>query len=84
MRVTAEVAQHLQRAAEGRLGVDNPVLAAQTAYQFGELLGLAEDGRGSGVAELFASIETLESGDELATERRAAMLLPAERNAGQN
>src|SRR3954447_26079073 len=66
--VAAEIAQHLQRSAEGRLGVDDPVLAAQTAYQLGKLLGLAEDGRRSGMAEFLASIEMFQSVDKLATE----------------
>lgn len=57
--VAAKIAQHLQRATEGRLGVDYPVLAAQTAHQLGKLFGLAEDGCRPGMAELSSSIETL-------------------------
>src|SRR4051812_44473660 len=66
VRVAAKIPQYLQRAAEGRLGVDNPVLTAQTAHQLGKLLAFAEYGRGSGLAELFPAIETFQPIDKLA------------------
>lgn len=40
--VAAEIAQHLDRSAEGRLGIHDPVLAAQTPQKFSELLAFAE------------------------------------------
>lgn len=64
--VPAKIAQYLLRSAEGRLGIDNPVLAAQTSHQLGKLLAFAKYGSGSSVAELFPSIETLQAVDELA------------------
>ena len=39
MGVATEIAQHLQGAAEGGLGVDHPVVAMETTEQFCELLG---------------------------------------------
>ena len=46
MGVTAEVAQHLHGSAEGGLGIDDPVVAVQTADEFCELLGIGEGGGG--------------------------------------
>ncbi len=68
VRVAAKIPQYLQRAAEGRLGVDNPVLTAQTAHQLSKLLAFAEYGSGSDVPELLPPIETFQSSNKLATE----------------
>ncbi len=40
--VAPEIAQYLQRSAESRLGVNDPVLAAQTAEELGKLFRFAE------------------------------------------
>jgi len=47
MGVTAEVAQHLHGSAEGGLGIDNPVVAVQTAHEFCELLRIGQSGGGT-------------------------------------
>lgn len=39
MRVAAEIAEHLSRPAEGRFGVDHPVLSEYGAQKGGELFG---------------------------------------------
>ena len=44
--VAAEIAQHLAGSAESRLGVDDPVLAMQTAEELGELFRFAEQAAG--------------------------------------
>ena len=44
MGVAAEIAQHLQRTAEGWLGVDHPVVAMQAAEELCELLRISESG----------------------------------------
>src|SRR4051794_38453753 len=64
--VAAEIAQHLHRSAEGRLAIDDPVLATQTSQKFSELLAFAEYGGRSGTAELLAPVQTFQSIDELA------------------
>ena len=40
--VTAEVTKHLSGSAERRLGIDDPVLAKQSAQKCGEALGLGQ------------------------------------------
>ena len=37
MGVATQIAQHLQGATEGRLGIDHPVVAVQPTDQFSEL-----------------------------------------------
>jgi len=51
--------------AEGGLGIDNPILAAQPPYELGKLFGLAEYGSGSGAAEFLPPIKTPEFVDKL-------------------
>ena len=46
MGVAAEIAQHLHGPAEGRLGIDDPVVAVQATEEFCELLWIGESGGG--------------------------------------
>lgn len=74
MRVAAEVPQYLQWSAEGRLGVYDPVLAAQTPQKPGKLLGLTEYSSRSGVAELLPPIQPFQAVDELAAKETSQRL----------
>ena len=56
MGVAAEIGQHLLRAAEGRLGIDDPLDPAQLAKPAGEGGGLGEAGERAEEAE-FAGLE---------------------------
>ena len=47
MGVAAQVAENLPGPAEGRLGIDHPVLTVEAAQQFAELLLIGQRGRGS-------------------------------------
>ena len=71
MGVAAEIAQHLHRTAEGRLGINDPVVAMQAAEQFGELLRIGESGGRAGAHELVPAMETFEAGEELAAKDAA-------------
>src|SRR3954469_6796696 len=59
VRVATEVAQHLQRSAEGGLGIDDPVLTAQTSQKLSELRAVPEHGCEPSVAELLATVKAL-------------------------
>ena len=71
MSVGAEITQHMFRAAEGPLGVDDPVVAEQHPQPGGEGAGLGQ--RQQAAVELeFTSLEGVaKSGDELAAEDAA-------------
>jgi hypothetical protein len=53
MRVAAEIAQHLQRAAERRFGIDDPAPQMQSPEQLRKLFRTSKQGRRP-VAEQFA------------------------------
>ncbi len=48
--VAAKVAKYLPRPAEGRLGIDDPILSMKTAQQLTELLRVSQPGTRSGAA----------------------------------
>jgi len=68
MGVGAEIAQHMFRSAEGRLGVNDPVVAEQYSQPCAEGVWLGK--RQQAAVELeFTSMESVaKSGDELAAE----------------
>ena len=71
MGIGAEIAQHVFRATEGRLGVDDPVVAEQYTQPCGEGAWLGKRQKVAVKLE-FASMEgATESGDELAAEDTA-------------
>ena len=71
MSVCAEIAQHMLRSAEGRLGIDDPVVAEQYPQPGRESARLGQ--RQQAAVELeFTSMESVaKSGDELAAEDAA-------------
>lgn len=68
VRVSAQVAQYLGRAAESRLCVDHPVLTMLAPEQSGKLAWLGQDGRRAGTAKPVGSVQPFESVQELAAE----------------
>lgn len=71
VRIPAEIAQDFQRSAEGRLGVDHPVLTVHPAKKLAKLFWISQRGRRAGAAQLLASMETFQARAELATEHAA-------------
>jgi hypothetical protein len=71
MRISAEVAEHLHRTAESRLGVHYPILSVQPPQKLMELFRIGRSGSWPGTAEPFPAIEALQTGAELATEHAA-------------
>ena len=71
VRVTAEVAKYMLRAAEWTFRVDHPVVAEQLAEPGGEGLGLGEESQISMKAKLAIGKRISESGHELATKNPA-------------
>src|SRR5271167_4478175 len=69
--VATEIAQHLQRTAEGGLGIDDPVMAMQAADEFRELLGVGKSGRGPGTVQFLTAMKSFQPGEELAAENTA-------------
>ena len=47
MGVAAEIAQYLHGPTEGRLGINDPVVAVQTAHEFCELLRIGQSDGGT-------------------------------------
>ena len=68
MGVAAEVAQHMFGAAEGRLGMDVPVLALQLLDQVLEYRRITEPSGGTAEVEQALAIEVGKSGEELVAE----------------
>src|SRR5579863_3942568 len=68
MRVAAQIAQDLSGAAEGRLGVNHPVLPMQPPQQLAELLRISQEAGGPGAAQLLLPIKALQTSEELAAE----------------
>ena len=71
MGVGAEIAQHMFRSAEGRLGVDDPVVAEQYAQPCGEGAWLGKRQQVAVELELTSMEGAAKSGDELAAEDTA-------------
>lgn len=69
--VAAEIAQHLLGSAEGRLGVDKPLLPAEPGEQFLEPCRIAELGGGAAAVELILPVELAKCAEELLAEHRA-------------
>jgi hypothetical protein len=63
--VTAEILEHILGAAEGWLGVDDPVFAKQRSQPGGEESGLREERQIPGKVQLAKLKSRLETGDEL-------------------
>ena len=68
MGVARQIMQHMLGAAEGRLGIDDPVLPIKRVQEEGELLLLMERHALTEEAQLIAGKEAPQSGDELAAE----------------
>ncbi len=71
MSIGAEITQHLFRSAEGRLGVDNPVVAEQYSQPCAEGVWLGNSQQAAVELELTAMEGVAKSGDELAAEDTA-------------
>ena len=71
MRVARQIMQHVLGAAEGRLGIDDPVLSVKCAQEDGEVLLLMKRSALAEEAQLMAGKEAPQSGDELAAEDTA-------------
>ena len=74
MRIASQIMQHVFRSAEGRLGIDDPVLPIEPAQEDGEALlvvkwhALAEE------AQLIAGKEATQSGTNLPRKTRLSTL----------
>ena len=66
--ITAEITEDMIRSAEGRLGIDVPVLLAQRLDQLFEPRGIMEISGGPAAIEQVFAVEVAESGKELLTE----------------
>jgi hypothetical protein len=71
VRVSTEIAQDLGWATEGRLGVDQPVLTVQLSQKSTEVFWISPRGGWSSAAQVFAAMEPLQTGEELAAEYAA-------------
>lgn len=56
--ITAEIAQHMSRAAEGRLGVNEPFFLAKLGDQLLEPCRITEIGSGAAAVELVVAVST--------------------------
>ena len=74
MRIASQVMQHMLGAAEGWLGMDDPVLPIKHAQEEGEVLLLMERHALAEEAQLMAGKEAPQSGQELAAEDAAEHL----------
>ena len=74
MRIAGQVMQHMLGAAEGRFGIDDPVLPIKRAQEEGEALLLMKRHALAEEAQLIAGKEAPQSGDELAAEDAAEHL----------
>ena len=68
--VSCQVVENVARPAEGRLGVNDPVLLMERAYERAKCLFLSQTFQRAGQAELAVAIGMFESIDELTTKRR--------------
>ena len=68
MGVTRQIMQHVLGAAEGRLGIDDPVLLIKRVQEDGEVRFLMERHALAEEAQLITGKEAPQSGDELAAE----------------
>ena len=68
MGVASQIMQHMFRAAEGRLGIDDPVLPIERAQEDGEALLVVKWHALTEEAQLIAGKEAPQSGNELAAE----------------
>ena len=57
--VPAQIADHLHRITERRLGVNHPILAVHAAEEFGKLLVIGQKCCRSGTADFLAPVESL-------------------------
>jgi hypothetical protein len=71
--VARQIMQHMLGAAEGRLGIDDPVLSVKCAQEDGEVLLLMKRRALAEEAQLIAGKEAPQSGDELAAEDAAEL-----------
>ena len=71
--VARQIMQHMLGAAEGRLGIDDPVLSVKCAQEDGEVLLLMKRSALAEEAQLMAGKEAPQSGDELAAEDAAEL-----------
>ena len=69
--VAGQVLQHVFRTAEGRLGVDHPLLVAHDREQGVKCTWLRERSQRAGEAEFVVSIALPEEGEQLAAEHAA-------------
>ena len=74
MRIAGQVMQHVLGAAEGRFGIDHPVLPIKRAQEEGEVLLLMKRHALAEEAQLMAGKEAPQSGEELAAEDAAEHL----------
>ena len=68
MSVAGEITQHMMRAAERRLGIDDPVLTEQGAQEGTECFLILERPERTGESELAHLKSSLQAGDELTAE----------------
>ena len=68
--VAGQIVKDVFWSAEGGLGIDDPVLTAQTSQKLSELRAVPEHGCEPSVAELLATVQKLQSVDELAANVR--------------
>jgi hypothetical protein len=64
MGVAAQIAQHLERAAKGWLGVDDPILTVHAAKQLRELPRISERGRRACTMEFVAAVQMFQASQE--------------------
>src|ERR1700691_1884864 len=69
--VPAEVAQHLPSAAEGRLGIDHPILPEQRAEKTQKQLGLFQGRVGGRELQFLLAKRPLEAAHKLASKHPA-------------
>ena len=74
MRIASQIMQHMFGAAEGRLGINDPVLPVERAQEGGEALLVVKWHALTEEAQLISGKEAPQSGDELAAEDTAEHL----------
>ena len=67
MSITAEIANDLLGAAEGGLGINNPILTKQCSEERPEVFRFRQMVDRSGAGQPFLAMSAAESGDELST-----------------
>src|SRR5215831_14929368 len=66
MGVSTEITEHLHRSSEGGFGIDYPVLPMDSPQELMEPFRIRQSGSWPRAAEAFASVETFQTGAELA------------------